>query len=137
VTHSRLSDGKRIVTASHDKTARLWDAETGKPIGEIKGHEHIVMSAAFSPDGKRVVTASFDKTARLWDILPTTQELVSHAKAAVPRCLIPAQRNSFFLPPEPPLWCIEPEKWPYDTTVWKQWLSDFRAGKSRPPPAAE
>ena len=27
-------DGKRIVTASWDKTARLWDAETGKPIGE-------------------------------------------------------------------------------------------------------
>jgi len=60
--------------------------------------------------------------------LPTTQELVSHAKAAVPRCLIPAQRNSFFLPPEPPLWCIELEKWPYDTTAWKQWLNDSRAG---------
>ena len=32
-------DGKRIVTASADKTARLWDADTGKPIGEpLKGH---------------------------------------------------------------------------------------------------
>ena len=32
-------DGKRIVTASEDKTARLWDAETGKPIGEpLTGH---------------------------------------------------------------------------------------------------
>ena len=61
-------DGKRIVTASSDKTARLWDAETGKPIGEpLKGHEAEVRSAAFSPDGKRIVTASWDKTARLWD----------------------------------------------------------------------
>ena len=61
-------DGKRIVTASEDKTARLWDAETGKPIGEpLKGHEGAVSSAAFSPDGKRIVTASADKTARLWD----------------------------------------------------------------------
>ena len=52
-------DGKRIVTASADKTARLWDAETGKPIGEpLKGHDGDVMSAAFSPDGKRIVTAS-------------------------------------------------------------------------------
>ena len=61
-------DGKRIVTASRDNTARLWDAETGKQIGEpLEGHTNGVMSAAFSPDGKRIVTASWDKTARLWD----------------------------------------------------------------------
>jgi WD40 repeat protein/acylphosphatase len=61
-------DGKRVVTASADNTARLLDAETGKPIGApLVGHENAVLSAAFSPDGKRIVTASADKTARLWD----------------------------------------------------------------------
>ena len=61
-------DGKRIVTASADKTARIWDVATGQPIGEpLKGHKADVWSAAFSPDGKRIVTASRDKTARLWD----------------------------------------------------------------------
>ena len=60
-------DGKRVVTASEDKTARLWDAATGAPIGQPLQHDGQVLSAAFSPDGKRVVTASFDKTARLWD----------------------------------------------------------------------
>jgi len=61
-------DGHRIVTASSDKTARIWDAATGKAIGEpLKGHEGAVWSAAFSPDGKRVVTASDDKMARMWD----------------------------------------------------------------------
>jgi WD40 repeat protein len=132
------ADGKRIITASYDNTARLWDAETGTPISEaLQGHTDWVFSAAFSPDGKRVVTASADNTARLWEIFANTQELVSHAKEAVPRCLTVAQRKDFFLPPEPPLWCIERERWPYHTDEWKQWLSDTRAGKSPLLPAAE
>jgi WD40 repeat protein len=60
-------DGQRVVTASADKTARLWDATTGKPIGEPMRHAAGVNSAQFSPDGQRVVTASDDKAARLWD----------------------------------------------------------------------
>ena len=60
-------DGTRLVTASKDKTARLWDAHTGKALGEPMLHQDDVGSAQFSPDGTRVVTASEDKTARLWD----------------------------------------------------------------------
>jgi WD domain, G-beta repeat len=60
-------DGQRVVTASRDKTARVWDAATGKQIGEPMKHEGEVNSAQFSPDGQRVVTASSDKTARVWD----------------------------------------------------------------------
>ena len=70
-------------------------------------------SAAFSPDGKRIVAASADETARLWDVL-STEELVDAAKAAVPRCLTQEQRVQFGLPPEPPRWCIEMKKWPYN-----------------------
>jgi WD40 repeat protein len=76
-------DGKRIVTASLDTTARLWDGATGKPIGEpLKGHAGPVWSAVFSPDGKRIVTASDDKTARLWDGetgRPIGEPLTGHA----------------------------------------------------------
>jgi WD40 repeat protein/serine/threonine protein kinase len=60
-------DGRRIVTASHDTTARIWDASTGREILQLRGHTGRVWSAVFSPDGRRVVTASFDDTARIWD----------------------------------------------------------------------
>ena len=60
-------DGSRIVTASGDKTARIWDAASGKEIAVLRGHEDHVLSAAFSPDGSRIVTASLDNTARIWD----------------------------------------------------------------------
>ena len=61
------SDGARIVTASKDYTARVWDAATGKPIAKLEGHKFSVQSAVFSPDGARIVTASEEKTARVWD----------------------------------------------------------------------
>jgi WD40 repeat protein len=61
-------DGRKLLTGSNDKTARLWDAATGRPIGEPMQHQHWVTAVAFSPDGKAVLTAGgFDKTARLWD----------------------------------------------------------------------
>jgi WD40 repeat protein len=60
-------DGRRILTASTDGTARLWDAETGAPGPVLRGHEGPVRSAVFSPDGRRILTASRDGTARLWD----------------------------------------------------------------------
>src|SRR5262249_9813131 len=59
-------DGSRIVTASWDKTARIWDAASGKEIA-MRGHDNLVNSAAFSRDGSRIVTASEDNTARIWD----------------------------------------------------------------------
>ena len=60
-------NGRRVVTASKDGTARIWDALTGDAIGEPMQSNEAVYAAEFSPDGRRVVTASADKTARLWD----------------------------------------------------------------------
>jgi WD40 repeat protein/serine/threonine protein kinase len=60
-------DGARIVTASADKTARIWDARTGAQLAVLSGHDDRVFTSAYSPDGARIVTASADKTARIWD----------------------------------------------------------------------
>ncbi len=50
-------DGRTVVTASWDHTARLWDAASGKELQRLT-HEDTVWSASFSPDGRTVVTAS-------------------------------------------------------------------------------
>jgi WD40 repeat protein len=60
-------DGEKVVTASVDKTTRIWDAKTGEELLKLEGHTDEVNSAVFSPDGKKILTASWDKTARIWD----------------------------------------------------------------------
>ena len=60
-------DGGEIVSASRDRTARIWNAKTGELIHVLRGHGKEVMSAAFNRDGTRVITASADGTARVWD----------------------------------------------------------------------
>jgi WD40 repeat protein len=60
-------DGARVVTASWDHTAQVWDAATGVPIGPRLVHRDAVLAVAFSSDGTRIATASKDGTARVWD----------------------------------------------------------------------
>jgi WD40 repeat protein/serine/threonine protein kinase len=68
VEHVAFSpDGSRIVTASKDRTARVWDVRTGEAVTPPLAHDNIVLKASFSPDGRYVVTASHDRTARVWD----------------------------------------------------------------------
>jgi len=66
-------DGRRVVTASLDDTARVWDSETGKELAVLRGHTRGLFTACFSPDGARILTASLDKTARLWDATTCAQ----------------------------------------------------------------
>ncbi|MBW4483795.1 MAG: hypothetical protein KME14_14735 [Tildeniella torsiva UHER 1998/13D] len=64
-------NGQTIVSGSWDKSVRLWDVQSGAPIGNpLMGHEDLVWSAAFSPDGQTIVSGSYDKSARLWDASP-------------------------------------------------------------------
>ena len=57
----------KIVTASHDQTARIWDGATGKCTHTLIGHSYSTWSVSFSPDSSHVLTASGDDTAKLWD----------------------------------------------------------------------
>ena len=55
---------RQIVTASADKTVRVWDVRSGKQLTEPLKHDGEIDSVQFSPDGKRIVTASTDKNAQ-------------------------------------------------------------------------
>ncbi len=59
-------DGERIVTASSDGTAKVWNKQ-GQLLHTLEGHQGGVNSAEFSPDGERIVTTSYDHTAKVWD----------------------------------------------------------------------
>lgn len=67
-------DGSKVVTASEDGTARIWDAHTGERVSLLKGHAHWIHSVQFFSDGSKVVTASGDGTAKVWDV-ETGEEL--------------------------------------------------------------
>ncbi|HWX21144.1 MAG TPA: serine/threonine-protein kinase [Candidatus Binatia bacterium] len=60
-------DGKWIVTVSEDKTARVWEVRTGRPLTDPLRHHDAVYLAEFSPDSRRLVTVCRDKVVRVWD----------------------------------------------------------------------
>ncbi|PRP95188.1 serine/threonine-protein kinase [Enhygromyxa salina] len=61
------ASGRRLVSASYDGTAKIWDVESGSQLQILRGHEAEVSDAAFTLDGARVVTAAGDGTLRVWD----------------------------------------------------------------------
>ncbi|MFT4927704.1 MAG: hypothetical protein ACI8WB_003817 [Phenylobacterium sp.] len=60
-----FAGGKIIET---NITARLWDAESGKVLYQVKAHTDRIHDVAYASNGKWVATVSVDKTARIWDI---------------------------------------------------------------------
>lgn len=70
------SDLSRIVEASLDKTAKVWDTRTGQLLMTLGGHGDTVTSAQYSPDETRIVTGSSDRSAKVWDA-ETGKEIVS------------------------------------------------------------
>lgn len=68
--------GDRFVTASYDRTARVWDTASRETISVFRGHEHELINANFSPDGRRVASTSSRGTVRVWET-ETGKELFS------------------------------------------------------------
>jgi len=63
------SDGQFALSASWDKTLRLWDLNTGTTTRRFVGHTNDVLSVSFSADNRQIVSGSRDKTIKLWNTL--------------------------------------------------------------------
>jgi dynein assembly factor with WDR repeat domains 1 len=66
ITHPSYRD--KIVTGSFDRTAKIWDANTGQRYHTLKGHKMEIVCLGFDPHGMLVATGSMDHTAKLWDV---------------------------------------------------------------------
>ena len=71
-------DGTKVLTASDDHTAKIWDATSGVLLADLKGHTGRIHTVQFSPDGKTIVTAALDNTPKIWDA--TTGNLLTDLK---------------------------------------------------------
>jgi len=63
-------DGKILATGAGygESDIRLWEAATGKEIGQLPGHGAYISSLIFWPDGKKLASSSGDQTIRIWDV---------------------------------------------------------------------
>ena len=61
-------DGKFIVTGSEDKTAKIWDANTGKELQNFAVANDKILSVDFNPNSKTIIACSEDGALYEWDI---------------------------------------------------------------------
>jgi platelet-activating factor acetylhydrolase IB subunit alpha len=68
------ASGNLLVSASRDKTLRIWDVSTGYCVKTLRGHAEWVRDVCPSLDGRYLLSAGVDQSARLWDISVATPE---------------------------------------------------------------
>jgi WD40 repeat protein len=77
-------DGRRLASASDDRTVKLWDTMTGQEVFTLRGHAGSVLSVAFSPDGRRIVTGGNDSKVMVWDTSSPAAERLSGKGGPIP-----------------------------------------------------
>jgi WD40 repeat protein len=59
--------GRLILSASADKTLKLWNAATGELHKTLLGHTDVVTTCCFSPNGQIILSGGRDRTLKTWD----------------------------------------------------------------------
>ncbi|MDA0751096.1 MAG: protein kinase [Verrucomicrobia bacterium] len=71
------NNGEQILSASHDHSARLWNAQSGDVVRVFEGHEGVVGKAMFSPDEHQILTVSFDSHFQYPHLSPNNELFVT------------------------------------------------------------
>lgn len=66
---SLTNDGVYCMSASWDKTLRLWDLRTGVTVRQFVGHKKEVYTVSFSPDNRQIISSGADAEIKLWNTL--------------------------------------------------------------------
>ena len=90
-----LPDGRHVVSASRDKTLRVWETESGRCVRTLVGHLDWVRGVDVSADGRLFASCSSDQTARVWDAASgeTRAELRGHEHVVECVAFAPAAAN--------------------------------------------
>jgi len=74
-------NGRKIASASFDKSVKVWDGKSGKFVSTLRGHVRAVYQVSWSADGKLLVSGSSDSTVKIWCMrtFSLLQDLPGHA----------------------------------------------------------
>ncbi|WP_417517884.1 TIR domain-containing protein [Minwuia sp.] len=146
----RFAANDTLFLASADAVTVVWDVGTGRKLADFTmdfgDYAPTVFAKAVFDDGQTLVTWGWQGPQE-WRLNTDADAYVAAMQDRMPRCLSLKQRRTFFLPPEPPRWCItgagrEREsspaewrpKWPFHTTEWAEWLVARDRGEEVTPP---
>ncbi len=86
-----------LVSASYDKTVKVWDFNSGVLLETLEGHRSGVMDVTFSPDGTMIASASYDSTIKIWEFLPLDKLIQKALEKCGTRQLTKKERKKYYL----------------------------------------